>query len=173
MTKLAARNTCTSRLLCVIYNWIKHKLHLWFDTPTGMCIKIIRHVCPSVCLSAWKNSFPSRTILWYFIVINLLKFCRENWNWVIIGKKISTTLCTIILLILGETLLSKNIARIFTQNRTIASKVLWLHGVRMERFSPVRARPRIPLRFICTSIRQETIMSPLKWNILRLFQHHN
>ena len=57
--------------------------------------------------------------------------------------KISASLCTIFLLILGETPLNKNRASILAQDRTITSKVCWLHGVRMEGFSPLRARAHI------------------------------
>jgi hypothetical protein len=46
-------------------------------------------------------------------------------------------------------------------------------GENDEIFACARSHPHIFLCFICTSIRQETIMSPLKWNMLRLIHHHN
>jgi len=102
----------------------------------------------------------------------LSQFCRENSNLVNIGKNIKHFTCDILLL-LGETPLGKNMARIFGQGRTVTNKGLLLHRVRMECLSPVRAPPCISLRLICTNSRQATIVSPLKWNRLRLFHRHD
>jgi hypothetical protein len=116
-----------------------------------LCVKIIPRVCLSVCLSAWNNSFPSGLILWYFIVREFIKILSWKFKLRHYRKKISDTLCTIFLLKLGERPLNKYIAIIFAQDHTVPRKGRWLHGVRMERLSSMRARAQI---FCCVSFVQ-------------------
>jgi hypothetical protein len=64
-------------------------------------------------------------------------------------------------MLLRETPLGKTSANILAQDRIIKSKGLLLRTA------------YISLCFICASSRQATIVSPLKWNMLRLFHRQD
>ena len=133
----------------------------------------LRHDCLSVCPSAWNSSFTSGPTSVIFYTEKLYYSSVEKIQIGLISdKNIRNFTCDLVLL-LGETPLGKHIASIFGQNRTTTCKGSLLRRMRTEPLSLVRSRPCIFPCFICASSRQATIVSPFKWNMLRLIHRHD
>ena len=73
-------------------------------------------------------------------------FLSKNYK---LDKNIGHFTCDLVLL-LGETPFGRDIASILAPDRTITSRGRLLRRVRMQRLSPVCARPCISLCCICT-----------------------
>ena len=119
------------------------------------------------------NRFPGIKFLWFFCCWEiLLQFYLKNSNWLILDKNIKHFTCDILLL-LGETALGKNTARISPQDLTFACTGLLLDRVRMESLLPTHASHI----FLCVSFVQTVAKwqpcRHLTWNRVRLFHRHD
>jgi len=90
----------------------------------------------------------------------------------LISNKIIRRYTCGLLQLLEETPLGKITASLFAHDGTITSKGILLYWVRMKRLLPVSGA-HIFLCFVCTNSRQATIVSPFKWNMLRLFHRRD